>query len=190
MEHSNRVSVNGQISLLFVEPGSAALPEHCCTLSISPLVRELIVHLETLPQDYVEDSPTGLLTSVLLHQLSEMPIEKLHLPFPANVRLRKIANALINDPSNRNTIVQWAAEVAMSERSLARLVVGETGMTIGRWRRQLRVIAALQKLASGNSVQRVSEDLGYDSVSAFITMFKSTVGRTPGYYHSRRERPN
>jgi AraC-like DNA-binding protein len=170
--------------LLFVDPSSVALPAHCCTLSISPLVRELIVHLESVSQDYAEDSPTGRLTTVLLEQLAQMPIEQLHLPFPANARLRKIANALIDDPSNRNTIDEWASEVAMSERSLSRLVVSETGMTFGRWRRQLRVIAALQKLSAGSSVQRVSSDLGYDSVSAFITMFKNTVGRTPGYYLS------
>ncbi|MBT2793905.1 helix-turn-helix transcriptional regulator [Paraburkholderia strydomiana] len=141
-----------------------------------------------MSQDYVEDSPTGRLTAVLLELLAEMPIEQLHLPFPANVRLRKIANALIDDPSNRNTIDEWASEVAMNERTLSRLVQGETGMTFGRWRRQLRVITALQKLSSGSSVQRVSDDLGYDSVSAFISMFKSTVGRTPGYYLSRKER--
>jgi len=186
MEHSNRVSVDGEISLLFVEPSAVALPTHCCTLLISPLVKELIVRLGSLPQDFVEDSPTGRLTTVLLEELAEMPVEQLHLPFPANVRLRKIANMLIKDPSNRNTIEEWASEVAMSERSLSRLVIIETGMTFGRWRRQLRVIAALHKLSTGSSVQRVSDDLGYDSVSAFITMFKNMLGRTPGYYLSRK----
>jgi hypothetical protein len=43
----------------------------------------------------------------MLEQLAQMPIERLHLPYPANARLRKIANGLINDPSSRNTIDQW-----------------------------------------------------------------------------------
>lgn len=37
----------------------------------------------------------------------------------------------------------------MSERSLARLMVAETGMTFGRWRQQLRIIVALQRLFAG-----------------------------------------
>ncbi len=63
-------------------------------------------------------------------------------------------------------------------------------MTFGRWRRQLHVIVALQKLSIGLPVQRVSEDLGYESVNAFITMFKSMLGKTPGHYFPRKGRAN
>ena len=41
---------------------------------------------------------------------------------------------------------------------------------------------ALQRLSSGVSVQRTAEDLGYESVSAFITMFRKTLGQTPARY--------
>lgn len=182
MEHSNRVSVNGKISLLFVEPGAARLPEQCCTLSISPLLRELVVYLAAQPQDYSENGPTGRVACVLLEQLVTMPEEELYLPMPTNSRLTKIAKELIKDPSNRNTVGEWARQVAMSERTLARLAIAETGMTFGRWRRQLHIILALQKLSAGQPVQRVAELLGYDSVSAFITMFRNALGKTPGSY--------
>jgi AraC-like DNA-binding protein len=36
-------------------------------------------------------------------------------------------------------------------------------------------------------VQRVSQDLGYDSVSAFITMFKKTLGKPPARYMAQRQ---
>jgi AraC-like DNA-binding protein len=186
--HRNRVSANGEITLLFVEPGAAPMPDRCCTFTIPPLVREMIAHLANSPQDYQENSATGRLASVLLEQLASMPVERLHLPLSANRRLRKIAATLVKEPSNRNTIGQWASLVALSERSLARLVVAETGMTFGCWRRQLHVVVALQKLSAGVPVQRVSEELGYESVNAFITMFKNALGKTPGQYVPRKDR--
>ncbi|MCS6067408.1 helix-turn-helix domain-containing protein [Klebsiella variicola subsp. variicola] len=39
------------------------------------------------------------------------------------------------------------------------------------------MIIALQELASGVSVQNVAAKLGYESVNAFITMFKKRWGR-------------
>ncbi|MFS2117083.1 helix-turn-helix domain-containing protein, partial [Herbaspirillum frisingense] len=72
-------------------------------------------------------------------------------------------------------------------RSFARFVQAETGMSFGRWRRQIHLMVALQRLASGSSVQRVSQDLGYDSVSAFITMFKKTLGKPPARYMAQRQ---
>ncbi|OVZ60046.1 AraC family transcriptional regulator [Pigmentiphaga sp. NML080357] len=186
MPHSNTVSLHGQVCLLFVEPGAAALPQVCCTLSISPLLREMILHLATQSSDYSPGGPTARLAAVLLEQLAQMPTEQLHLPVPAHSRLRKIADALAADPSNRSTVSQWAQQVAMSERSLARLIKAETGMSFGRWRQQLHVIAALQRLSAGMPVQRVAMDLGYESVSAFITMFRKALGKPPGRYLAER----
>ncbi|MBB5045765.1 AraC-like DNA-binding protein [Rhodopseudomonas rhenobacensis] len=70
----------------------------------------------------------------------------------------------------------------MSERSLKRLMVQETGLSFGRWRRQLHLVIALRELASGATVQRVSSDLGYESATAFIVMFKKALGTTPARY--------
>jgi hypothetical protein len=45
MEHSNVATANARIFFVYIEPGAADLPDRCCTLSISPLLRELIVEL-------------------------------------------------------------------------------------------------------------------------------------------------
>lgn len=65
----------------------------------------------------------------------------------------------------------------MSERNLARLVVKETGLSFRRWRHQLQLILALQALIDGHNVQQVAQMLGYDSTTAFITMFKKAQDR-------------
>ena len=62
--------------------------------------------------------------------------------------------------------------------SNARLVVKETGLSFRRWRHQLQLIVALQFLIGGKSVQQAAQALGYDSTTAFITMFKKGLGQT------------
>ncbi|HHW64501.1 MAG TPA: helix-turn-helix transcriptional regulator [Rhodocyclaceae bacterium] len=182
MPHSNRATPNARICLLFVEPGAVALPDTCCTLAISPLVRELIQHLAGLPHDYAPDSATGRIARVLLDELPNMPVERLHLPTSSEPRIRRIADALIRDPADRSTLPEWARRVALSERSLARLMRRETGLSFGRWRQQLQLLIALRELAAGASVQQVSAALGYESVTAFIIMFRKALGQPPTKY--------
>jgi AraC-like DNA-binding protein len=182
MVHSNIATANARIFFVYVEPGAADLLDRCCTLSISPLLRELIVELsDHVPDD---DARGELLTRVLLTELPRMPVQQLHLPISSEPRLRRIASALAEDPADRSTLAEWANRVALSESSLARLVIKETGLTFGRWRQQLHLIVAMRELASGASVQRVSGDLGYESVTAFITMFKKALGKPPAKYLS------
>ncbi|ANT53626.1 AraC family transcriptional regulator [Mesorhizobium amorphae] len=181
MEHSNIATANARIFFVYIEPGAAELPDRCCTLSISPLLRELIIELS----DCAPDEPRGdRLAGMLLAELPLMPVQQLHLPISAEPRLRRIAEALADDPADRSTLAEWANRVALSESSLARLVVKETGLSFGHWRQQLHLIVAIRELASGASVQQVSGDLGYGSVTAFITMFKKALGMPPARYLS------
>ncbi|WP_413738153.1 AraC family transcriptional regulator [Sodalis sp. RH21] len=188
LSHSNRVTANTVVCFLFVEPGAALLPDRCCTLSMSPLLRELILRLSRLPPVYQAGSFTGRLVTLLLEELVQMPHEHLNLPIPRHPTLRRMADILLADPANRGTLAQWAQQSAMSERSLARLIVRETGLTFGRWRQQLHLIIALGHLSDRMPVQQVAEKLGYDSVTAFITMFKKSLGTSPGHYFSGEQR--
>lgn len=182
MEHSNIAAANARLFFIYIEPELVGLPDRCCTLSISPLLRELIVDLSDDRQD---DGARGeLLMRVLLTELPRMPVQHLHLPLPSEPRLKRIAATLAEDPADRSTLAEWARRVALSESSFARLVVKETGLTFGRWRQQLHLIVAMRELASGASVQQVSADLGYESVTAFITMFKKALGKPPAKYLS------
>jgi len=180
--HSCRVTGNAQIYFLFIEPGLAVMPEKCCTLSITPLVRELILHLSGSEPAYQPDTPTARLAAVLLEQLEKSTIEKLYLPTSENKKIRKIVDTLIAHPHDRSTLRQWAARLATNERSLGRLIERETGLSFGRWRQQLHLMLALSQLAEGRPVQAIAGHLGYASVNAFITMFKKALGKSPTQY--------
>jgi AraC-like DNA-binding protein len=186
--HSNRSTANAVIFFVFVAPGAAALPTRCCTLRLSPMLSEMIQYLAGLAPTYEPDSPTDRLARVLLEQLCTMPAEELCLPMPQDARLRKISQAITLKPSDRRTLHDWALELGTSERTLNRLCTAQTGLSFGRWRRQLHMIVALRELSGGATVQQVAYELGYESPSAFITMFKKAFGKPPATYVSDRLR--
>ncbi|MCA6110807.1 AraC family transcriptional regulator [Bradyrhizobium cenepequi] len=185
--HSVALAGNVEVYLLFVEPDAAsALPRQCCTLSISPLLERLLLHVTEMPVLYDVDGADGRIAAVLLDQLSVAPVEKLNFPMPADAKLRKIAAAMMADPSDRATLDEWGRRMAVAPRTLTRALKRETGMSFGRWRQQLHILIALQRLDQGVSVQTVALDLGYEGASAFVTMFRKALGKPPARYLAER----
>lgn len=186
LPHSNRATANALICFLFIEPSAAALPSQCCTLSISPMIREMVLQLARMPPHYRADSHCGRLVRVLLEELTNQPVEALSLPISDHPKLRTIADTLAENPADRTSLSGWAERLAMSERTLARLVLRETGLTFGRWRQQIHLLIALRALSEGALVHQVAADLGYESTTAFITMFKKALGKPPAKYFQDR----
>ncbi|MEX3019381.1 helix-turn-helix transcriptional regulator [Kluyvera sp. STS39-E] len=180
--HSNRATPQAELCFLFIEPGAAKMPAHCCTLKISPLVRELILALAQRDEAARQTAETQRLIQVLFDELPQQPEQQLQLPVSAHPKIRLMVEMMEAEPAQWQTLSQWASRFAMSERNLARLVVRETGLNFRRWRHQLQLILALQMLVRGLNVQQVALSLGYDSTTAFITMFRKGLGQTPGRY--------
>ncbi|WP_342763983.1 helix-turn-helix transcriptional regulator [Polyangium sorediatum] len=172
---------------VFLEPDAAPnLPQDCCAVSVTPLFRELLLRLATRPALYDLEGPDARLVSVLLDELATVSIEKHRLPMPTDPRLRRLVDAMTADPANGATTKTWAKRIGVGERTLNRLLVEETGLSFGRWRQQLHIILALQKLSRGATVQSVALDLGYESASSFVTMFRKALGTSPARYMASR----
>ncbi len=158
------------------------LPGECCVVTVSPLLRELVLAAMSIIADPPTDSSDGRLIAVLLDQIEVLPMASLHLPMIKDKRLRPLADELMENPGNPRTLDEWSTHVGASERTLARIFIKETGMTFGHWRQQVRLLDALARLARGDSVTEVAYDSGYASQSAFISMFKKALGKTPKKY--------
>lgn len=170
----------------FIDPALAAgLPTGCCTVAVTPLLRELLVCAARFPALYPEGGRESHLVTLLIHEIAAAPVERLHLPMPADQRLRQIVEMMMADPSDRGTAEIWARRVGLSERTLARLLARQTGMSFGRWRQQMAILLALQGLAKGAPIKQVAADLGYESAGSFVTMFRKALGTSPGRYMSR-----
>lgn len=154
----------------------------CRVVRVPVLVRELIARVVQLPEDYPEQGPEARLVMVLADELAGLPAAPLDLPLPRDRRAAAVAEALIRSPSDSRDLDAWGHAVGASDRTLARLFRRETGLTFGRWRQRRRLLAALERLAAGESVTAVALDLGYDSPSAFIAMFRRALGASPTRY--------
>jgi AraC-like DNA-binding protein len=163
---------------------TATLPDTCCTISVTPLLRELLIRAADLPFDYVEQGADAHLVGLLLAEIAAAPVQKMHLAMPDDARLRSIVEAMMAEPSERGTVHYWARWAGLSERSLARLVARETGLSFGRWRQQLSILIALRWMAEDMSIQRIADNLGYESASSFVTMFRKAMGISPARYRT------
>jgi AraC-like DNA-binding protein len=171
----------------FIDAANASrLPARCCTISASPLLRELLIRAASLPVFYPDGGPDAHLMTLLIDEVAAAPIGNLHLPMPADGRLRQIAEMIIADPAAGGTVATWAARAGLSERTFARRLNRETGMSFSRWRQQINIMVALQWLAEGRSIQQVAADLGYESASSFVTRFRKSLGAPPGRYMAER----
>jgi len=167
------------------EEAAHDLPRHCQVISVTPLLRELILSAAEFDTLYDETGSEGRLIDVFLDQLKTVPEVPLHLPHPKSEALKTIAEYLIRDPADQRSLQVWAQDVGSSSRTLARRFMKETGMSFGQWRQQARLLAAITRISQGDPVAHIAQDLGYDSQSAFIAMFRKAMGTTPGRYLSR-----
>ena len=167
----------------FLDPAiPSQLPPTCCTFTATPLLRELLIRSAGFPALYPEGGMESHLVTLLSDEINAAPISTLHLPMPVDERLRRIVGMMLATPSERGTIETWAKWAGLSERTLSRLVAQQTGMSFGRWRQQFTVVLAVQWLTKGASIQQVAADLGYESASSFVTMFRKSIGVSPGRY--------
>ncbi len=187
MKHS--IDMSGAVSMrtLYVQDkGARGLPQACRVLAVSPLLRELIVRATALPVLYDEKSAQGRIMQMILDEIATLQTLPLDLPMPADKRLLKLCQALIDDPADDRTLEEFATDFNASARTIARLFRSETAMSFGAWRQQLRLLEAVRRMAAGDPVTTVALDLGYASPSAFAAMFRKTLGVPPSRYFAQR----
>jgi AraC-like DNA-binding protein len=69
-----------------------------------------------------------------------------------------------------------------SKRTIERIFKDDLGMTFAQWRQQLRLMRAMVLLAEGTKVTHAALESGYSTPSAFISMFRRSMGTTPTMY--------
>jgi AraC-like DNA-binding protein len=104
-------------------------------------------------------------------------------------RVAALCEALLIHPTKDMAIEDAASRAGVSCRTLSRIFTKELGASVGRWRREVQVGAAMCALVRGISVAETARVLGFTS-SAFSTLFKSRIGNAPREWLARqRTRP-
>ncbi len=178
LETEGRVRVRS----LYLASGLVAEPGPCRAVEIAPFTRALVLHAVEAAPLWGHVERDAHLVAVLVDQLADLSDAPLHLPMPSDARAVEVARLLLDDPACDDDVSALAARVSTSRRTLERRFLAETGMSVGRWRTQVRVQAAVRRLADGTSVTRVAGDVGYATPSAFAAAFRQVLGTSPGRY--------
>jgi AraC-like DNA-binding protein len=188
--HSIVMSGNVELRTIYLTPESAPIDgTSCCVVQVSPLLRSAILRAVEFEQPYPEDGAEARLAAVIHDEIRAASTAPLHLPMPADPRARRVARAFRDDPSDRRTRSAWAREAGASERTLERLFHAEVGTSFGKWQQQARLLRALEVLAAGESVTAAALDVGFETPSAFIAMFRRAMGTTPARYFQHPPSP-
>jgi len=163
---------------MIAAPALAA--EECRVLSVTPLLRELILRVIEMPALDSRISGHQRLLSVLLDEMSVAPVAPLLLPLPLDGRALAVAQHVLACPGGGETLDRLSRHYGASRRTLERLFRHETGMSFGLWRQKVRLLHSVRLLSEGRSVTDAALETGYTSVSAFIAAFRHTFGCTPG----------
>jgi len=89
---------------------------------------------------------------------------------------------LLNEDSSR-TLTDLAGGCTLSISRLSHLFKAETGLTVGKFRRNRRFQAAMKMLATTDMpIKQIAYTLGYRHVSSFVRAFELHTGVSPSNY--------
>lgn len=150
-----------------------------CTVVADQLATALFWHLLDRPRSV---GRTALVQQLLGDVLAEADIHLDAVSVPTDARARTVATALLADPADERELAHWARAISVSEKTLSRAFVAETGSTFRQWRQRVRLHHAAGMLAAGQPVATAAENVGYRSTSSFIVAFTERYSITPGRY--------
>jgi len=171
---------------LYVDPSFFVrqCSEKVVMLKMSPLMREVILKL-TEKVDSLSKERVNHLGLVALDELESLEVLELYIPSGQDPRLQRLISLIINQPNQSLLLEQLATQVGASTRTIERLFKAETGLTFRQWRSRFRLMNSLEKISQGYNTTLVAHELGYSSVSSFISSFKKLFGCTPQEYTLR-----
>ncbi len=177
--HANRMWGEVDMRTLYLRD-AATNSDACRVLSVTPLLRELILRVvDEVALDSRNDAHIRLL-AVLVDEMRRAPERPLLLPMPSDPRAAAIADHVLANPAAEDSLDALSRRFGAGRRTAERLFRDQTGISFGLWQQKARMLAAVRWLAEGRSVTDAALDSGYSSVSAFIAAFKKTYGCTPG----------
>lgn len=185
---SHEVQCRGPVSLrtLFVDPRTMpTLPAKCCVIEVSRLLHSLLNEAVQVPEEYDLEGREARIMRLAVDEILAMRALPYSAPLPDDPRLARVCRAIIEGPATEMSLDELASSMGMSRHTLTRLFQRETGMSFIAWRQHVRMLEALWRLHTGQSVTSVAYDVGYKNPSSFAAMFRRAFGTKPSDYYDR-----
>jgi AraC-like DNA-binding protein len=153
--------------------------ESCTVLHISPLFRELVMETVRIGQLRTRNHLHRALRDLILSQLRNASPVPMFVKLPEDSRALAVAEAFIANQADAPSLHALCRRVGVGVRTMQRIFRKEVGMTFEFWRRQVRLMKGIELLVEGRSVKTVAAEVGYRQPSAFVELFRQTLGMTP-----------
>jgi transcriptional regulator GlxA family with amidase domain len=122
---------------------------------------------------------------VLFGEIQCVPHSTLTLPLPHDARLKKVTDSLIANPAQRRSLADWGRLVGATDRTLARLLRRDTGLTFREWHNRLLLAEAWRGFAQGASNEELATMLGFASGDSFGHWFRRFSDECPSRVRKR-----
>lgn len=182
--HSNDYKKETHVAFAFIKKNDQFATQ-TKLLSIPSWMRELLLYLASHEYPTSSDRLQDQMAHVFLQGLKQAEALNFFAPLPSQEGLKQMAEQIMHQPQQRKKLTQWAEEFHCSERTLARRILTHTGLSFSKWQQLLLVLLAIQQLSNEKTIKQISFDLGYESTSAFIAVFKKHVKMTPKQFYQR-----
>ncbi len=178
--HQLQMRSAASMRTLYLRPGLVCrFGNNCQVLHVTNLLREVVLEIVAAGALRVRNAYECALRDVLLGCLQKASPLPTRITLPADPRAMKLAQAVLQHPGAPRPLTSLCMQVGLGVRTLQRLFQKELGMDFDSWRRQVRLINAIELLVAGNSVKQTALEVGYRQPSAFVEMFRATFGQTP-----------
>jgi AraC-like DNA-binding protein len=178
----HRIRMPGAVSMrtLYLRRSLAPrLPATCTVLHVTPLLRELVVEAvrigELRAKQPLHAALRDLIVS-LLENASPVPTE---VVLPRDPRALAVAKAFMSEKAIAPPLQALCERAGVGVRTIERIFRSEVGTSFEAWKRQVRLMKAIELLVGGRSVKEAAYEVGYQQPSAFVEMFRRTLGTTP-----------
>jgi AraC-like DNA-binding protein len=186
-EHAHSIEMRSSVVMatLYVGEVSGEWPKKCCALEVSPLFRELILHIVNIGELDPDEPSHQRLMGMTADLLGTDEIEFLRLQMPKDHRALQVVNVLVSRPTITGTLTELVKDSGASLRTIQRIFRAETGLSLDAWRQRICMQHALVLLHEHPNVTEIALEIGYATTSAFVHAFRGLFGAPPLSYISR-----
>jgi AraC-like DNA-binding protein/quercetin dioxygenase-like cupin family protein len=184
----HRIRMPAEVSMrtLYIRPALVKRADpSCAVLSVSPLLRELVLEVVRIGQLRLRNREHCTLQDLITLHIARATSIPTVVRMPRDPRALNAATRILNSLTESPSLQTVCKEAGLSTRTLQRLFRNDVGIDPDSWRQQVRLTRSVELLVGGSSVKQVAFSVGYNQPSALVAAFRRVFGVTPKVWTER-----
>ena len=141
-------------------------------------LRELIVEAVRIGKLHTRNPLHRTIRDLIVRQLQDSSSVPVFVVLPQRCTSAGRCAGDDGGAGGRPIVGRVTADAGASVRTIERPFRRDVGLSFETWRRQARLMKAIELLVAGDAVKEVAYEVGYRQPSAFVEMFRHTMGTT------------